>query len=144
MRRTVYVWSWQSEREPEESRLLALAIRLGSNAAALWLASAWVRGFEIDGWPSLLAMAAIFGVINALIKPVAQLVGLPITCLTLGLFALVINAAMLALAAWIAGLFGLEVTIDGFLAAFLAALLVSVVSWLLSWFVGRPLRRAFR
>jgi putative membrane protein len=127
-----------------ESRLLSIAIRLGINAAALWLAAAWVRGFEIEGWQSLVAAAAIFAAVNAVIKPVAELVGCPLTCLTLGLFTLVINAAMLALTAWIAGLFDLEVEIDGFLAALLAALLVSFVSWLLSAFVGRPLRRALR
>ena len=130
--------------EPREPRLLSLGIRLGINAAALWLAAQWVAGFEIDGWPSLLAAAAIFGVVNALIRPVAQLLGCPLTCLTLGLFALVINTAMLALTAWVAGLLGLDVEIDGFWAAFLGALLVSVVSWALSVFVGRPLRRALR
>ena len=133
--------SARSQREP---RLLSLAIRLGINAAALWLASSWVRGFEIDGWPSLLAMAAIFAAVNALITPVAQLLGCPLTCLTLGIFALVINAAMLALAVWIARLFDLDVQIDGFWAAVLAALVVSVASWLLSTFVGGPLRRALR
>ena len=129
------------EREP---RLLTLAVRLGINAAALWLAAAWVRGFEIDGWPSLLAAAAIFAVVNALVKPVADLVGFPATCLTLGLFHLVINAAMLALTAWIAGLLDFDVDIDGFLAAFLAALLVSFVSTLLSAFPGRQIRSALR
>ena len=93
------------------------------------------RGRSID------AVGAIFGALNAVVRPVAQLLGFPLTCLTLGLFALVINAAMLALAAWIAGLGGLEVEIDGFLAAFLGALLISFVSTLLSSFVGRPLRR---
>ncbi len=127
-----------------ESRLLSIAIRLGINAAALWLAAAWVRGFEIEGWQSLVAAAAIFAAVNAVIKPAAELVGCPLTCLTLGLFTLVINAAMLALTAWIAGLFDLEVEMDGFLAALLAALLVSFVSWLLSAFVGSPLRRALR
>lgn len=124
------------------SRLLSLAIRLGINAAALWLASEWVTGFEIDGWQSLLATAAIFGVVNALITPVAQFLGCPLSCLTVGLFALVINAAMLALTAWVAGSLGLDVEIDGFWAAFFGALLVSFVSWLLSAFVGRPLRQA--
>ena len=119
-------------------------MRLGINAAALWLAAAWVRGFEIEGWQSLVAAAVIFAVVNAAIKPVAELMGLPITCLTLGLFALLINAAMLALTAWIAGLFDFDVEIDGFLAAFLAALLVSVASTLLSVFVGRPVRSALR
>ncbi len=130
-----------SQREP---RLLSLAVRLGINAAALWLAAEWVTGFEIDGWPSLLATAAIFAAVNAVIKPVVDFVGLPLSCLTFGLFALLINAAMLALTAWIAGQLDLAVEIDGFVAAFLAALLVTFVSTVLSTFVGRPLRRALR
>ena len=131
-------------RDERESRLLTLGVRLGINAAALWLAAEWVDGFEIEGWPSLLAAAAIFAVVNAVIKPVVDLVGLPATCLTLGLFHLIINAAMLALTAWIAGIFEFDVHIDGFVAAFLAALLVGVVSTLLSVFVGRPVRFALR
>ena len=131
-------------RARRESRLLSLAVRLGINAVALWLASTWVRGFEIDGWPSLLATAAIFGAVNAVITPVAQLLGCPLTCLTMGIFALVINAAMLGLTIWIAGAFDLAVRIDGLWAAFEAALIVTVASWLLSTFVGRPLRRALR
>ena len=127
-----------------ETRILSLAIRLGINAAALWLASSWVTGFEIEGWQSLVATAAIFALVNALITPVAQFLSLPVTCMTLGLFVLVVNAAMLALAVWIGGLAGLEVELDGFVAAFLAALLISVTSWALSRFVGRPLREAFR
>jgi putative membrane protein len=140
----VVFWRIGGSTGPQESRLLSLAIRLGINAAALWLASEWVTGFEIDGWQSLLATAAIFGVVNALITPVAQFLGCPLSCLTVGLFALVINAAMLALTAWVAGSLGLDVAIDGFWAAFLGALLVSFVSWLLSAFVGRPLRQALR
>lgn len=131
-------------REQREPRLVALAVRLGINAAALWLAAEWVRGFEIDGWPSLVAAAAIFAAVNAVIKPIADLVGLPATCLTMGLFHLVINAAMLALTAWIADSLDFDVEIDGFVAAFLAALLVSVVSTLLSVFPGKPLRAALR
>ncbi|MCH8849502.1 MAG: phage holin family protein [Chloroflexi bacterium] len=123
---------------------MSLAIRLGINAAALWLASSWVTGFEIEGWQSLVATAAIFALVNALITPVAQFLSLPVTCMTLGLFVLVVNAAMLALAVWIGGLAGLEVELDGFVAAFLAALLISITSWALSRFVGRPLREAFR
>lgn len=127
-----------------ESRLASLAIRLAINAIALWLASELVTGFEVNGWQSLLALAAIFGVVNALIKPVAQLAGCPLTIVTLGLFALVINAAMLALAVWIGDAFGLEVEMDDFWAALFAALLVSITSWLLNIFLGGPLRRAFR
>ena len=128
----------------QQPTLLSLGIRLGINAAALWLAAEWVRGFEIDGWQSLLATAAIFAVINALITPVAQFLSLPISCLTLGLFALIVNAAMLALTVAIGDLVGLEVELDGFVAAFLAALLVSFGSWLLNMVVGGPLRRALR
>jgi putative membrane protein len=127
-----------------DSRLLSFAIRLGINAVALGLASAWVRGFDIEGWPSLIALAFIFGLVNAIIAPVAQFLGAPISCLTFGLFVLVVNTAMLALSAWIAGAFGLEVDVDGVVGAFLAALLVSVVSAVLNAFVGRPLRRALR
>ena len=141
MSRSVFIWRWEDNEEPREPRLLALLVRLGVNAAALWLAAQWVRGIEIDGWLSLLAMAAIFGAVNAVVRPAAQLLGCPLTCLRVGFFALVINAAMLALAAWIAGLGGLHVEIDGFLAAFLGALLISFVSTLLSAFAGRPLRR---
>jgi putative membrane protein len=130
-----------ARREP---RLVSLAIRLGVNAVALGLASAWVGGFDIEGWPSLIAMAAIFGVVNAFITPVAQLLGCPLSCLTLGIFVLVINAAMLGLSVWIGDQFGLEVKLDGFPAAFLAAVLIIAVSFVLNNFVGRPLRRVLR
>ncbi len=130
----------EARREP---KLVSLAFRLGINAAALWLASEWVRGFEIDGGRALLAMAVIFAVVNALIRPVAQLIGCPLSCLTLGLFVLVINAAMLALSVWIAGRLDLDVEIEGFVAAFLAALLIGVVSATLNM-LGRPLRWALR
>jgi putative membrane protein len=131
-------------RRRDEPQLLTLAIRLGINAIALWAASDIVTGFQIDGWPSLLATAAIFGLVNALISPVVRLIGCPLTLLTLGLFSLLINAGMLALTVWIADAFDLKVTIDGFWAAFLAALIVTIASWLLSTFVGTPLRRALR
>jgi putative membrane protein len=125
----------------EESRLAALAVRFGINAVALWVASTVVSGFEVEGWPSVLALAAIFGVVNAMITPVAQLVGLPITCLTLGVFAIVVNAAMLGLSVWIADLFDLDVHIDWFWGAFFAALVVTVTSWLLNMVAGQKLRR---
>ena len=130
-------------RDERESRLLSFGIRVGINAVALWLAAEWVHGFEIEGWQSLLAAAGIFAVVNAVIKPVVDFVGIPATCLTLGFFHLIINTAMLALTVWIAGVFEFDVDIDGFLAAFLAALLISFVSTLLSAFVGRPIRAAF-
>jgi putative membrane protein len=131
-------------RSNDESRLLTFAIRIGINAAALWLASEWVRGFEIEGWRSILVTAAIFAVVNALIAPVAQLLGAPISCVTLGIFVLVINALMLALTVAVAAALDANVEVDGFLGIFVAALLISIVSWALNLFVGKPVRRVFR
>ena len=90
----------EDEKKTPSSRLVGLVFRLGINATALWLASRWVSGIEIDSWKALLGAAAIFGLVNALIRPVVMRLGCPLTCLTLGLFTLVINAAMLALTAW--------------------------------------------
>ena len=128
----------------EESRLVGIGVRLVINAAALWLAARLLSGIVIEDWPSLVGATVIFGSVNALIKPIVQVLGLPLTCLTLGMFALVINAAMLALTAWIAGLFDLRVEVSGFWAALWGALLISIVSALLSVFVGMPLRRSAR
>ena len=131
---------WRIE-ERREARALNLVIRVSTNAASLWLAARVVNGIEIEGLGALVATAAIFGVVNALIKPVAQLAGFPLTCLTFGLFALVINAAMLVLAAAIAGWFDLQVSVEWFWPAFWGALIVSIVSGALSAFAGRPRRR---
>lgn len=135
MRRTGYYVEYQ--QEPPEGQLAAIAIRLAINAIALWLASAWVTGIEIDGAGSLIAMAIIFGAVNAVIKPVLLLIGCPLIVVTLGLFTLIINAAMLALSAAIADLFGLDVEVDRFWAAVLGALLISAVSIVLSLAFGR-------
>lgn len=134
----------RNKRNDNDSRLLAFAIRIGINAAALWLASQWVPGFDINGWQSILATATIFAVVNAVIAPVAQLLGAPISCLTMGIFVLVINAAMLGLAVWIASAFDVNVDVDGVWGVFVAALLISFVSWVLNLFVGKPLKRALR
>ncbi len=99
---------------PQKSRLLALLVRFAINAAALWVAALVISRIEISGAGSLVGTALIFGMVNALIKPVSHVLGCPLTCLTLGLFALVINAAMFALTAWIADGVGLDVSIDGF------------------------------
>jgi putative membrane protein len=128
----------------EDSQLVSLAVRLGVNAAALWTADFLLEDFVIDGWQSLLGVAAIFAVVNTLLKPVAQLLGCPLTVLTLGLFALIINAAMLALSVWVGDQLGLEVELNGFFDTILAALIVSIVSWVLNLFIGRPVRWAMR
>ena len=86
-----------------------------------------------------------FGVINAFIKPIISFISCPLTILTLGFFALIINAAMLGLTAWIADWFDLAFEVDGFIAAFLGALVISIITTLLGWWTDdkilRPMQR---
>jgi putative membrane protein len=114
---------------------MKLILRIVVNAAALWVAARLVPGIEAGGIGSILAIALVFGVLNALIKPFLKLVSCPVILLTLGLFTLVINALMLMLTAWLGHKLGIEFRVDGFWAAFLGALLVSIVSTVLSWFL---------
>ncbi|QDP94653.1 phage holin family protein [Microlunatus elymi] len=116
-------------------------LRLLVNAAALALATWLLSGITLTGATDtdkvlmMLAVALIFGIVNAIVKPLFKLVTLPILLLTLGLFLLVINALMLMLTSWLAGLFNLGWHVDGFWTAVLGALIVSVVSWLLNTFI---------
>ena len=105
----------------------ALIVALG-----LWLATVWVQGITIDTPATLVLAGVLLGVVNSVVRPVAIVLTLPMTVLTLGLFLLVINAGMVALVAWM--LPGMHVA--GFGAAFWTALLVSLVSMVGSWFVG--------
>jgi len=94
-------------------------------ALGLWLATEWVSGISVSSATTLILAALLLGVVNAVVKPIAVLLTLPFTLLTLGLFLLVVNAAMLGLvAAFLPGM-----GISSFGAAFLAAIIVSVVSW---------------
>ena len=108
---------------------MRLIIRILVNAAALWLAAQIASGIELSGniW-AILLVALIFGVINAIIKPIVKLFSLPILVVTLGLFALVINAAMLALTAALTD----NLSVDGFLPAILGALVISIVGAVLN------------
>lgn len=101
-------------------------------ALGLWLSTAWVHGVSIDGPGTLLLAGLLLGVVNAVVRPIAILLTLPMTVLSLGLFLLVINAGMVGLVAWI--LPGMHVA--GFAAAFWTAILVSLISMIGSWFVG--------
>ena len=111
--------------------------RLLINAGALWVAIQLVDGIEHRGsWWSLLFVALVFGVLNASIKPLLQLLSLPVIILTLGLFIFVINAMMLLITSWVSGLLNLGFHVDGFWDAFFGGLIVTVVSLLLSIFTG--------
>jgi putative membrane protein len=109
-------------------------LRILANAAALWVASQFLPGIRAGGPGSFLAVAVVFGLVNAFIRPLLKLLSCPVILLTLGLFTLVINAFMLMLTAWIGAKFGIDFTVDAFWpSAFLGALIVSVVSTVLSW-----------
>jgi len=122
--------------------LPGLIVRFVVNVAALWLSQALVRGFAIDTWGGLIFGAVIFGLVNAFIRPVVAILSCPLTCLTLGLFTLIINTMMLGLTAWLAGKFDLAFEVDGFVAAFLGALIISVVSAVLSRWADRNILAA--
>ena len=83
-------------------------------------------------------VALIFGVLNAIIKPLFALFTAPLILLTLGLFLIVINACMLLLTSWLAGLFNLGWQVDGFWTAVLGAIIISIVSFLLNVFLPDP------
>ena len=115
--------------------------RLLINAAALWVAIRLVSGISFEGeWPLLFAVALVFGLLNAVIRPILFVLTLPFFIVTLGLFTFVLNAFMLWLTSATSDLFGLRFHVDGFGAAFLGALIVTVVSFALSMVVGRDKR----
>lgn len=100
-----------------------------ASAGAVWLTAELVPGVSVASFGAAMVVAVVLGLLNALVRPLLVLLTLPVTILTLGLFLLVINAAVVALAAWF--LKGFHV--DGFLQALLAAVVLSVVSTVLGW-----------
>ncbi|AOP53575.1 MAG: phage holin family protein [Brevibacterium aurantiacum] len=125
-------------------------LRVVVNACAIWVAAWILPGVAIEGNQvvedqtgtiaatiiSYLVVGLIFGLANAFIKPILSFVSAPITCLTLGLFSIVINAVILALTSWLSGFTPFEFTIDSFFpSAIIAAVIVSIVSALLGWLV---------
>lgn len=114
-------------------------IRLLINAVALAAAERLIDGITYTGsWVWLLAVALIFGFVNATISPLVKLLTCPLILLTLGLFTLVVNGLMLQFTAWVAGFFDLSFKVDGFVPAFLGALVISVVSFVLSTLLDEP------
>ncbi|HSH44357.1 MAG TPA: phage holin family protein [Longimicrobiales bacterium] len=112
-------------------------LRLLVTAAALWVAVALLEGIRYtDGWVGLLVVALVFGLVNAVIRPILKALTCPLVVLTLGLFIFVLNALMLWLSAMIAQAFGIGFYVEGFWAAIVGALIVGVVSTLLNLLVG--------
>lgn len=116
---------------------MRFVVRLLVNAAALYVATRVVPGVTYDGgWPAFFAVALVFGVVNAFIRPVTKILTLPFIIVTLGLFILVINGLMLWLTSRVSYVLGLGFHVSGFWAAFWGALVVSIVSVLLSVLAG--------
>lgn len=106
-----------------------LLLRWVINAIALGVAAILVRGIYVDGgWQVLALTALIFGLVNALIRPLVTLLTCPLIILTLGLFTLVVNAGMLLLVSWFAGLMDIGFAVDGFWPALWGGLIISIVS----------------
>ncbi len=111
---------------------MRLILKLLINAAALWAAGQLISGIDLEGsfW-TILLVALIFGLVNTFIKPILKLLSFPVIILTIGLFTLVINAAMLGLTAAISG----ALSIENFWSALLGAMVISIVSAVLSTLV---------
>ena len=107
-------------------------IRLAIGMLGLWAAQAIVPGVTITGLGTLALAAFLLGLANAVVRPLLVVLTLPITLITLGLFLLVVNAAVLALVAAMLD----EFTIAGFWPALFGSCVVSVVSWLASGWIG--------
>jgi putative membrane protein len=121
---------------------MGILIRLAISALALWIATLLIPGIQLstDSVPgavgTLLAVAAIFGIVNAILRPIIKTVGCAFYVLTLGLVALVVNGLLFMLTSWIAGRLDLPFHVENFWpAAVLGALLVGVVSWALNMLV---------
>lgn len=115
------------------SLILRWLVTAASVGVALWL----VPGIEVtygsQTWLAIFVFALVFSLVNMLIKPILQVLSLPITVLTLGIFYLIVNTFLLYLASWISeGIFRTGITIDSFGSAFVAALVISIVSSLMN------------
>lgn len=110
-----------------------LVLRLIINAIGLYAATRFVPGISFEGdWTTIALVAFIFGLVNALVRPLLTFLTCPFVALTLGLFIFVINALMLGLTAWVAEQFKIAFYVKDFTAAFLGALVISAVSFALT------------
>jgi putative membrane protein len=111
------------------------------NAVAIFLAIRFVPGISLGGgWVAIIWLALIFGLVNAFLRPLLQILTCPLIILTLGLFTLLINTFLFWLTASIGQIFGIQMTIQGFLPAFLGGLVISAVSIVLSLILKDELR----
>jgi putative membrane protein len=116
---------------------MRLVLRLLINAAALLVAVYLIPGMHFTGGlGKLLIVAVVFGVVNALVRPVLTVLSCPLIVITLGLFMLVINAVLLRITAWVSAGWNLGFSVDGWLPAIIGGLVIGIVSTVLTLFVG--------
>lgn len=123
-------------------------LRVIINAVALWLTTYIVSGVTVVPYAAgttatvltYLLIAVIFGVVNAVIGTAIRVVAFPLYILTLGLISLVVNALLLLLVAWISGLLGFGLHVDGFWSGVLGALVLGIIAWLIG-LILRPFTR---
>jgi putative membrane protein len=120
---------------------MGILIRLAVSAFTLWLATLVISGITVDGTTgrkalTLIAVAVIFGIVNAVIRPIVKMIGCWAYVLTLGLVSLVVNGALLLLTSKIADVLDLPFNVDKFWpTAILGALFIGVVSWLINFLI---------
>lgn len=120
------------------SMVTLVVLQWAINAVAIVVAVKAIDGIEFAGrWWQMLILGAVFGIVNSLIRPVVRFLSYPIIVFTLGIFTLIINAAMLLLTSLISQFLDLGLMVKGFFPALLGAFVVSVVSTALSWLI-RP------
>jgi putative membrane protein len=126
---------------------LGLLIRIAATAVALGIATALVDGIEVSGEGALanaltlIGVAVVFGLVNAILKPLIKVLGCVLYVITLGLIGLVVNALLFLLTDWIAGLLGLPFHVDGFWDGFWGAIIVGVVGWAINLAIPDQIRR---
>jgi putative membrane protein len=121
---------------------MGLILRLAATAIALWIAELLISGIRVEAETTagtigtIVAVAVIFGIINAVLRPIIKTIGCALYALTLGLIAIVVNALLFMLTGWIAQQLDLAFMIDNFWpSAVLGALVVAIVSWLINMVV---------
>jgi putative membrane protein len=112
--------------------MMGFLLRAVISAIGLWLATQWVAGVYVDSVGTLILAGLLLGVVNAIVRPIAFILTLPITLLTLGLFLFVLNAAMVWLVAAILPGFHAP----WFVPAFLTSIIVWITGWIGSWLIG--------
>ena len=119
-------------------------IRTVVTAIALWVSTLIVSGITVTGSSTvanvvtLLVVAIVFGLVNAILKPIIMVLGCLFYIVTLGLIAFVVNALLFLLVDWIADLLSLPFNVEGFWSAFWGAIIVGLVSWLINLVIPDP------